>query len=80
MRHYQHTKSDIKIKGTELEAFYKENPTALFWMATGWGDRQLIKNPTKGWYIQHAYQAPSYFSKHQIDIIPEITVYIPPKN
>lgn len=77
MRHQQHMKTDLRITGKELEAFAKKNPTAVYWIYTGWGDRQLV-NLGQGWFIQDPYKKPDYFSKEQVEKLPEIKVYIPP--
>lgn len=70
-------KNDLTISGKELEKFFKKNPTANFWISTGWGDRPFRKDGN-GWYIwDGGYFKPDYYTDSQVKAIPELKVYIP---
>jgi hypothetical protein len=72
-------KTGMRITGKELEKFFKKNPTANFWVETGWYDKQLLKS-SNGWYYHQNYAfLNDYFSKAVLERLPEIKVYIPPK-
>ncbi len=68
-------KTGLRITGSELESFYKNNPTAVFWVSTGWGDRKLVKNDTY-WYYDCLYFE-QHMTKSDIESLPEIKVFIP---
>lgn len=67
----------IRITGKEVEKFLKKNPTAIFWVETGWGDKRLLKS-RNGWHYEQNYAfLNDYFSKAALEKIPEIKVFIP---